>query len=38
MMRSKVRPGKDRKVFSRTAGVTKRANVIPVVMRGGTRL
>ena len=38
MMRSKVRPGKDRKVFSRTAGATKRANVMPVVMRGGTRL
>ena len=27
MMRSKVRPGKDRKVFSRTAGATKRAQV-----------
>ena len=37
MMRSKVRPGKDRKVFL-TAGATKRANVMPVVMRGGTRL
>ena len=38
MMRSKVRHGRDKSVFRRTAVATKRANVMPMVMRGGTRL
>lgn len=38
MMRAKVRRGKDRRIFSGTAGATKKANVSSYVMRGGTRL
>ena len=37
-IRQKVRPGKDRKIFSRTAGKTKRINILPGEWRGGIRL
>lgn len=36
--RIRVRTGKDKKVFSNTADKTKRINIAPTVMRGGTRL
>lgn len=36
--RKPVTPSKDEKVFKHTADKTKRINVAPVVMRGGTRL
>lgn len=36
--RVKMKPGKDKKVFTNTAKKTKSCNVSPKVMRGGTRL
>lgn len=36
--RTPVRTGKDKKVFSNTADKTKRINIAPTIMRGGTRL
>lgn len=38
MKRSKVRKSKDKKIYSNTADKTKRINIAPTVMRGGTRL
>lgn len=38
MKRWKVRPSKDRRMFSRTAGHTRSINLSPVPMRGGWRL
>lgn len=38
MHRRKVRPGKDRKIFRRTAKATKKINVAPRIMRGGIRM
>ena len=38
MSRVNTRPKNDRKVFKRTASSTKKVNVAPKVMRGGTRL
>lgn len=38
MMRSRVRAGKDRKVFRRTLLRTKSVNVYPTSMRGGFRM
>lgn len=37
-MRKKVKPAKDKRVFSKTARKTKKINVAPTVMRGGIRL
>lgn len=37
-MRRKVKPGKDKKVFKRTAVKSKKINVDPKVFRGGIRL
>lgn len=36
--RSPVRPVKDKNVFKHTADKTKKINVQPTIMRGGTRL
>ena len=36
--RSKVSHGKDAKIFNRTAKKTKKINLAPKAMRGGTRL
>lgn len=36
--RFKVKRRKDRKIFKRTASVTKRINIAPKMMRGGIRL
>lgn len=36
--RKPVTRSKDKKVFSHTADKTKRINIAPTVMRGGTRL
>lgn len=36
--RKRVKRSKDLKVFRRTAMATRRANVMPEVMRGGIRL
>lgn len=36
--RLRVSRGRDRKIFRRTASVTKRINIAPRVMRGGIRL
>ena len=38
MSRVNTRPHNDKKVFRRTAASTKKINVKPKVMRGGTRL
>lgn len=38
MKRSKVKPRKDQKIFSKTANKTKKINVQPKVMRGGIHL
>lgn len=38
MSRTNTKKRKDRKIFSRTAGTTKKINVAPRVMRGGIRL
>ena len=37
-MAKKMKRRKDRKVFSRTAARSRKINVSPKVMRGGTRL
>ena len=37
-MRSRTRTANDHKIFARTAAGTKKINVAPKVMRGGTRL
>lgn len=37
-MRKRVKPSNDKKIFKRTAASTKKINVAPKVMRGGTRL
>lgn len=37
-MGRKMKPDKDRKVFSRTASQSRKINVSPKIMRGGTRL
>lgn len=36
--RSRVRPGRDKRIFSKTAGRTKKININPGIMRGGIRL
>ena len=36
--RTKMKPGKDQKVFTQTAKKTKAINVTPKNMRGGIRL
>lgn len=36
--RRKLRRGKDKKVYARTAEKTKKINIAPKVMRGGIRL
>lgn len=38
MKRSKMRSGKDRKVFTHAADKTKKINIKPIVARGGIRL
>lgn len=38
MKREKLKTAKDKKVFKRTAAKTKKINLAPKVMRGGTRL
>ena len=38
MSRVKVKKSIDKKVFKRTAASTKKINIAPRVMRGGTRL
>lgn len=38
MMRRKVKPRKDKKVFKRTAVKSKKINVDPKIFRGGIRL
>lgn len=37
-MRKKMRPGKDKKVFTRTAAKSKKINIDPKIFRGGIRL
>lgn len=37
-MRKPVSSVKDKKIFSNTADKTKKVNVKPTIMRGGTRL
>lgn len=38
MKRSRVKPSKDKRIFTNTAKSTKDINLGPKVMRGGTRL
>lgn len=38
MSRTNTKKSKDKKIFSRTAATTKKVNITPKVMRGGTRL
>ena len=38
MSRVNTKPRNDRKIFKRTAASTKKVNVKPKVMRGGTRM
>lgn len=38
MRQINTRPRNDKKVFKRTAASTKKVNVKPKVMRGGTRM
>lgn len=38
MSRTNTRKRRDQKIFRRTAGTTKKINIAPKVMRGGTRL
>lgn len=38
MRQINTRPRNDRKIFKRTAASTKKVNVKPKVMRGGTRM
>ena len=37
-MRKRMKKGKDRKIFKKTADRTRLINLKPVVMRGGIRL
>lgn len=37
-MRKKMKPGKDKKVFTRTAAKSKKINIDPKIFRGGIRL
>lgn len=37
-MRKRMKPGKDRRVFARTAKKSKKINVNPTIYRGGIRL
>ena len=37
-MRKRMKPSKDRAVFSRTAKKSKKINVNPTIFRGGIRL
>lgn len=37
-MRKKMKRGKDRKVFRRTATKSKKININPTIFRGGIRL
>lgn len=37
-MRKRMKPSKDRVVFSRTAKKSKKINVNPMIFRGGIRL
>ncbi len=37
-MAKKVKPGKDKKIFRRTATKSKKINVNPSIYRGGIRL
>lgn len=38
MQRSKVKKGKDKRIFKHSADKTKKINIYPVVPRGGIRL
>lgn len=38
MSRTNTKKRKDKAIFSRTAASTKKINITPKVMRGGTRL
>lgn len=38
MTRKTVKPSTDHQVFKRTAASTKKVNIAPKTMRGGTRL
>lgn len=38
MKRTPMRPGRDKRVFSRTAKKIKKINVNPRIMRGGIRM
>lgn len=38
MARHKMRPQKDKKVFTRTAVKSKKININPTIFRGGIRL
>lgn len=38
MARKRVRPGKDKKIFTRTAVRAKKINLNPTIFRGGIRL
>lgn len=37
-MRKKMKPSKDKKVFTRTAARSKKINIDPKIFRGGIRL
>lgn len=37
-MRKRVRPSKDKRIFTRTAVRSKKININPVIYRGGIRL
>ncbi len=37
-MRKKMKPNKDKKVFTRTAAKSKKINIDPKIFRGGIRL
>lgn len=37
-MRKKMKPSKDKKVFTRTAAKSKKINIDPKIFRGGIRL
>lgn len=38
MKRKRMKPSKDRKIFTHAADKTKKINIAPVVARGGFRL
>lgn len=38
MSRKRMRHGKDKRVFRRTASKSKKININPTIMRGGIRL